>query len=92
MPNTTSAKKRLRQNEKRRLRNRVVKQSLKTQLRKVREAVTAGDLDKANQELRLVTKKLDQAAAKKVIHPNRASRTKSRLQYLLKKSREAAQA
>ena len=90
MPNTTSAKKRLRQNEKRRVRNRVVKQSLKTQLRKVREAVTAGDLDKATQEFKIVTKKLDQAAAKKVIHPNRASRTKSRLQHLLKKSRPAS--
>ena len=90
MPNTTSATKRLRQNEKRRVRNRVVKQSLKTQLRKVREAVTAGDLDKATQEFKSVTKKLDQAAAKKVIHPNRASRTKSRLQHLLKKSRPAS--
>lgn len=90
MPTTKSAKKRLRQNEKRRQRNRAVKASLKTEIRKVREAVAAKNYDLANQELRVVTKKLDQAAAKHVIHRNKASRIKSRLQHLIKTSKQPA--
>lgn len=87
MPTTKSAKKRLRQNEKRRLRNRSVKSALKTQIRKVRDAVSAKNLDQAAAEFRAVTKKLDQAAAKNVIHRNKASRTKSRLQRLMKSAK-----
>ena len=79
MPHTKSAKKRLRQNLKRRARNRAVKSALKTQIRKVREAIQAGDLAKAEAEFRLAAKKADQAAAKRIIHPNKAGRIKSRL-------------
>ncbi len=79
MPHTKSAKKRLRQNLKRRARNRAVKSALKTQIRKVREAIQAGDLGKAEAEFRLAAKKADQAAAKRIIHPNKAARIKSRL-------------
>ena len=45
MPNTNSAKKRLRQNKKRRIHNKAIKSSLKTQLRKVHEAVDGDDAD-----------------------------------------------
>ncbi|HHM12787.1 MAG TPA: 30S ribosomal protein S20 [Planctomycetaceae bacterium] len=86
MPNTKSAKKRLRQNKVRRLRNRMVKSSLRTQIRKFREAVKAGDLEKAAVEIRVAQKKLDQAGAKRVIHPNKAARTKSRLVKLLRRA------
>lgn len=79
MPHTKSAKKRLRQNLKRRARNRAVKSALRTQVRKVREAIEAGDLAKAEAEFRLAAKKADQAAAKGVIHRNKAARIKSRL-------------
>jgi len=79
MPHTKSAKKRLRQNLKRRARNRTVKSALKTQLRKVREAIQADDLAKAEAEFRLAAKKADQAAAKRIIHPNKAGPIKSRL-------------
>ncbi len=79
MPNTRSAKKRLRQNVVRRARNRSIKQALRTQCRKVREAVHEGDLDRAETELRLAAKKLDRAGAKNIIHRNAAARTKSRL-------------
>ncbi len=79
MPNTASAKKRMRQDAVRRTRNRSTKSSLRTQLRKVREAVTAQDAEKSQTEFRLLAKKLDQAAGRKVIHLNRAARTKSRL-------------
>jgi small subunit ribosomal protein S20 len=79
MPNTASAKKRMRQDAVRRARNRSTKSTLRTQLRKVREAVTAKDAEKSQTEFRVLSKKLDQAAARKVIHANRAARTKSRL-------------
>lgn len=79
MPNTRSAKKRLRQNIIRRARNRSARQALRTQCRKVREAVQQGDLSRAESELRLAAKKLDRAGAKNIIHRNAAARTKSRL-------------
>jgi small subunit ribosomal protein S20 len=92
MPNTKSAKKRLHQSEERRLRNRAVKSSLKTQLRKVREAVDSGELEKATTEFRVASKKLDQAGQKRVIHKNKASRIKSRLSRLLKATKQKAAA
>lgn len=84
MPNTASAKKRLRQNLTRRLRNRATRSSVRTQIRRVRAAVQAGDQEGATTELRAAQKKLDQAASKNLIHKNTASRTKSRLVKLVK--------
>jgi small subunit ribosomal protein S20 len=84
MPTTKSAKKRLRQSLERRTQNRAAKSAVKTQVRKVREAVKAGDLAKAETELRLAAKRLDRAGVKRVIHPNAASRTKSRLAHLIR--------
>jgi small subunit ribosomal protein S20 len=83
MPTTKSAKKRLRQSQEKRATNRATKSSIKTQVRKVREAVAAGDITTAEAELRLAAKKLDRAGTKRVIHPNAASRTKSRLSHLI---------
>ncbi|TWT72992.1 30S ribosomal protein S20 [Allorhodopirellula solitaria] len=90
MPNTQSAKKRLRQNEVRRLRNRGVRSNMRGAVRRVREAIAAGDHEKAQGEFRLACKKLDQAAARNVIHRNAAARTKSRLSSALKKATQAA--
>jgi small subunit ribosomal protein S20 len=84
MPNTKSAKKRLRQSLERRARNRAVKSSLKTQVKKVLVAVEDGDAAAGSDEFRTAVKKLDQAAAKRVIHPNKAARLKSRLSARLK--------
>jgi small subunit ribosomal protein S20 len=84
MPTTKSAKKRLRQSLERRARNRAVKSSLKTQIKKVLVAVDARDTAAGIDEFRAATKKLDQAAAKGVIHRNKASRLKSRLAARLK--------
>lgn len=89
MPNTKSAQKRLKQNEARRLRNRAVKSTIKTQLRKVREAAESGNVEKAEQEFRVAAQKLDRAGQKNVIHRNKASRTKSRLQKLIKSAKQA---
>ena len=79
MPNIKSAKKRLKQNIVRRQRNRSAKRAIRTECKKVIEAAAAGNADLAAAELRTAAKKLDQAAAKHVIHPNAAARTKSRL-------------
>ncbi len=84
MPNIASARKRHRQNLKRRTRNRAVKSELKTRLTSVRESLTAGKLDDAEAGFRLAVVKLDRAAAKRIIHPNRAARLKSRLSAKLK--------
>lgn len=89
MPTTKSAKKRLRQNERLRARNRGVKSVLKTHVRHVREAVEAKNIAEAEKLFRTTAKKLDQAVSKRIIHKNKASRTKSRLQNLIKSAKKA---
>ena len=80
MPNTTSAKKALRQNEARRLRNRAQRSALRTVIKKFRAAAMAGtDAEATETMFRTAVKMLDQAAAKHLIHKNTASRVKSRL-------------
>ena len=90
MPNTATAKKRLRQNVARRDRNRAAKSALRTQIRKLREAITAGNLEGSQAEFRATAKALDQAAAKKIIHSNRAARLKSRMSAAIKKLKAGA--
>ncbi len=77
MANIKSQIKRNRQNEKRRLRNKSVKSSLKTAIRKFHEAVDAGDHEKAILLMRDASRKLDKAASKGVIHKNQAANRKS---------------
>jgi small subunit ribosomal protein S20 len=91
MPNTATAKKRLRQNVARRDRNRSAKSALRTQIRKLREAITVGNLDTCQSEFRATVKRLDKAAAKKIIHANRAARLKSRMSAAIKKVKSGAQ-
>jgi len=74
-----SAKKRIRQNAKRRARNRWRKNSVKQVIRDFDEAVRRGDAQEADGKLRLVYKQLDKVASKGSIHKNTASRKKSRL-------------
>ena len=92
MPNSNSSKKRLRQNEKRRQQNRSVKSALRTQLRKVKEAVTSGDLATSEEQFKTAVKKLDRAAAHNIIHRNAAARTKSRLSAKVKSLKTSASA
>ena len=77
MANIKSQIKRNRQNEKRRLRNKAVKSSLKTAIRKFNQAVQAGDAPTAEALLRDASRKLDKAASKGVIHANQAANKKS---------------
>lgn len=79
MPHSASAKKRNRQNLRDRERNRAVKSTLKTSIRKVLDAVSSGDAEAAKTQFRGAAKTADQAAAKGTIHKNRAARIKSRL-------------
>ncbi|HEU4426249.1 MAG TPA: 30S ribosomal protein S20 [Pilimelia sp.] len=77
MANIKSQIKRNRQNEKRRLRNKSVKSSLKTAVRKFNEATQTGDVDSATALMRDASRKLDQAVSKGVIHKNQAANRKS---------------
>ena len=77
MANIKSQLKRIKTNEKARLRNKAVKSELKTYVRKVREAVAAGDKDSAATALAAATRKLDKAVSKGVIHANQAANRKS---------------
>ena len=79
MANIKSQKKRILTNEKRRVRNQSVKSELKTLVRQTREAVEAGDKDKALAALRIASRKLDVAVSKGVIHKNQAANRKSKL-------------
>ena len=84
MPNSVSAKKRLRQNLSRRERNRTQRSTLRTQIRKIRQAIAAGDAKTGEAEYQLLVKRLDQAAAKHLLHANTVARIKSRLSRALK--------
>ncbi|WP_209560699.1 30S ribosomal protein S20 [Frigoribacterium sp. PvP032] len=77
MANIKSQIKRIGTNKKAQDRNKAVKSELKTAIRAAREAIVAGDKDKATTTLALASKKLDKAASKGVIHKNQAANRKS---------------
>lgn len=85
MPHTPSAKKRLQQDEKRRVKNRAAKRAIKTQIKKVEALAESGPAEQLLQEYNLAAKRLDKAAAKRVIHPNLAARKKSQLAKLVRR-------
>jgi len=74
-----SAKKRVRQNAKRRLTNRARKSQVKTQIKRFETALSSGDVEAASQQYRLLVKKLDKTAATSTMHKKTAARKKSRL-------------
>ena len=77
MANTKSAQKRIRSDEKRRVRNQAYKSQVKTAIKKAEAAIVAGG---DNQEaVRLACSILDKAAGKGILHQNNAARRKSRL-------------
>jgi small subunit ribosomal protein S20 len=84
VPNTLSAKKRVRQNEKHRARNRWRKGRIKDQIKSFLEAVQARDVPKAESEFRKACSILDRIACTSTIHRNLAARRKSRLHKRLK--------
>ncbi|MGO1173018.1 MAG: 30S ribosomal protein S20 [Actinomycetaceae bacterium] len=79
MANIKSQKKRNLTNEKARVRNKAVRTELRTHVRRVREAIAAGDKEQAGASLVVASRKLDKAATKGVIHSNQAANRKSKL-------------
>jgi small subunit ribosomal protein S20 len=89
MPHTRSASKYLRKTEKRRLRNRTVKKGIKAQIKKFMDVAKSGNVEELQKELVVTTKKLDKAAAKRVVHPNMAARKKGQLAKLVNAKKAA---
>ncbi|WP_127783471.1 30S ribosomal protein S20 [Rhodococcus sp. X156] len=77
MANIKSQVKRIRTNERQRLRNQSVKSSLRTAIRHFREAAASGNKEQAAEALQVASRKLDKAASKGVIHANQAANKKS---------------
>lgn len=89
MPNSVSAKKRLRQSIDRRAHNRTIRSNVRGQIKKLRGLIAAGDAAASETEYRITVKKLDQASAKNILHANAASRLKSRLAAAVKAMKNA---
>ena len=79
MAHSLQAKKRAKQNSKRRTINRARKSQIKTQLKHFEATLSSGDAEKASEQYKLITKKLDKTAAKGTMHKKTAARKKSRL-------------
>jgi small subunit ribosomal protein S20 len=75
--NIKSQMKRIKTNEKARLRNKAVKSALRTDVRKFHEAAQAGETEKAQELARVACRELDKAVSKGVIHANQAANRKS---------------
>ncbi len=84
LAHSKSAKKRIRQNKVRRLRNRSAKSALRTTVRRFHAAAASGDAEGAHEALRAVQKKMDKTASKGVLPKGRVNRVKSRLSSKLK--------
>ena len=80
MPHRPSATKRLRQDSKRRLRNKSVKTRIRTEENQFFRMLERGDSSAATQQLDLLTKLLQKAAQKNIMHANRAARKQARCQ------------
>lgn len=90
MANIQSAMKRARQNEKRRVANRIYRSSARTRVKRARRLIEAGELEQAELQVSAAISALDRAAQKGIIHKNNAARRKSRLVKMLR-SAQAAQ-
>ncbi|MDP8289529.1 MAG: 30S ribosomal protein S20 [Candidatus Susulua stagnicola] len=86
MPQRKTAQKDLRKNKKRHERNLVIKQNVKDTIKKLKKAIVSKDDSTKEKALTAVYKVLDRAASKNMLHPNKASRKKSRLTKLANKT------
>lgn len=89
MANTKSAKKRIRQTEKRTARNRLYRSSARTYIKRTRQLIAAGELEQAEEMAEKACSTLDKAARKRILHPRNAARRKSRLMSALAQARAA---
>lgn len=79
MAHSLSAKKRARQSTKLNARNRARRSAVKTQVKKYQEVIAEGNIEAAQTQLKLLTKKLDKVSTTSTMHKNTASRLKSRM-------------
>ena len=84
MANTASARKRIRQTEKRTVRNRARRSRVRTFLRKVEQAISEGDKSVAQDAFKAAQPELQRAATKGVLHRNTVARKLSRLSSRIK--------
>lgn len=84
MAHSISARKRVRQSAKRRVRNRARKSIVKTQMKKFDAALREGNVEQAHEQFRMVQQQLDKVAATSTMHKNTAARIKSRMNRRLK--------
>ena len=89
MANIQSAVKRARQNEKRRVANRIYRSSSRTHIKTARRLIEAGELEQAELQVSAAISALDRAAQKGIIHKNNAARRKSRLVKMLRNAQAA---
>lgn len=85
MANIASAKKRAKQDEKRRAHNKTLRSALRTSMKKVVLAVEAGNLQGAQEAFKEAVPVIDRMASKRIIHKGAAARYKSRLNARVKK-------
>ncbi len=86
MPNTKSAQKQVRVNQRKRLRNKSARSQGKTLIKKAEELIFSGKIKEAEGGVAIAVRSLDKVADKGIIHSNNAARRKSRL---LKKLNQA---
>lgn len=79
MPNIKSAKKRILVSARRKEENTLVNSSMKTAVKNVEKAVKGNDKEKAAENLKIASRRIDKAVGSKLVHPNKAARLKSRL-------------
>jgi len=89
MANTAQAKKRARQNDKQRAHNASLRTQLRTAVKKVRNAIAAGDQEAAMKQMQASQSIIDRIADKKIVHKNAASRSKSKLVRAIKAMKAA---
>lgn len=85
MPNIKSAKKRVLVNQTKAMQNKMFRTAMKTDMKKYQAAVAAGDTAAAQETYKIAVKKIDQAAARGIIHKNAAARKKSQFTKALNK-------
>ncbi|MDD5070781.1 MAG: 30S ribosomal protein S20 [Candidatus Omnitrophica bacterium] len=88
MPQRKCAKTELKKVKKRKARNLIVKQNLKSTVKKFKKSIETKDINELRSDLNNIYKTLDKAASKKIIHPNKATKKKSLLATLVNKSQE----
>lgn len=91
MPRTRTARKADRASKRKQARNRSIKSAVKTYITKIEKLIYDNELEKAQAVAVTTMSTLDKAAQKKILHPNTASRQKSRLTIKLNKALAAQQ-